>query len=75
MTLEEEHLAQADRHIAEAEARTETQQGLLARLRTAGGDVAEAEELLATMEQSLSVMREHRRLVLAGVMQERTGSP
>jgi len=74
MTQEEEHLAQADRHIAEAEARIETQHGLLARLRAAGGGVAEGEELLAVMEQSLTIMREHRRLTLASVMKERAGS-
>ena len=75
MTREEEHLAEADRHIAEAEARIGTQLGLVARLRAAGGGVAEAEELPAVMERSLTLMREHRRVALAGLMEERAGSP
>ena len=64
MTQEERHLALADRHIAETEARIERQRALLAGRRTAGAYTAEAEELLVVLEESLTLARQHRLLIV-----------
>jgi hypothetical protein len=59
-----EHLAQADRHIAEAEARIARQHRLIAGLNANGHDTSVAEALLATMEAVLRTGRDHRTTIL-----------
>jgi hypothetical protein len=75
VTREEGNLAQADRHIAATELRIARQAELIAGLPAAGGNRALAEELLAAVEQSLVLMHEHRRLILAAIARERSGLP
>ena len=63
--LEEEHLRKAKADIAEARARIERQQALVARLERDGHDTATAKSLLQTMHETLAVMEEHQRLIVA----------
>jgi hypothetical protein len=72
MTREEQHLAQADRHIAELEERI-VQQQLIAGLPTSSDDAASAKTLLAALEQSLVLACNHRRLILGTIAAERAG--
>jgi hypothetical protein len=60
MTREEEHLAEAERYIAETEAQIARQQQLIAGLPASSGDVVLAETLLATLEQVLGACQEFR---------------
>jgi hypothetical protein len=69
LTLQEE-LAQADRHIAEGEARLARQADLIARMVADGRDTALPEELLDTMERTLAAMRAHRELILREIAGE-----
>ncbi len=69
MTPQEE-LVQADRHIAEGEARLGNQAKLIANLAADGHDTALAEELLTTMEMTLTTMRGHRNLILREIAGE-----
>ncbi|MBV9527750.1 MAG: hypothetical protein JOZ79_05210 [Sphingomonas sp.] len=52
-------LAQAERHVREAEARILRQHELISRLAREGHDTAEAEKLLRTLLQTLAPMRDH----------------
>jgi hypothetical protein len=56
-----DHLAPAERHVAEAETRVARQAALVAELRADGHDTATAERLLDLFTSTLSVMREHLR--------------
>lgn len=62
--LELDHLAQADGHIAMAERHVAHQQMLIEQLRAAGQDAHDAERLLGTMERTLEVYRNHRRIIM-----------
>jgi hypothetical protein len=69
LTLQEE-LAQADRHIAEGEARLARQADLVARLMADGHDTALAEMVLETMESTLASFRNHREPILREIAGE-----
>ena len=58
------HLAETDRHIAEAEVRITRQKRLIATQAAAGEDATVSLELLEVLERSLALTRQHRRLVL-----------
>ncbi len=74
-TMHERHLAQAKRHIVEAEGRVTRQRLLVERLETGGHDPAGAEELLAMMLACLDGMLAHRELILAELAAERGQPP
>ncbi len=59
MATERDHLAQAMRHIAQAEDRVRDQRAVVERLATRGQDTLMAEILLQTMQTSLDRMNEH----------------
>lgn len=61
---EDEHLALAQRHVAEGEQRVAQQMRLVDRLATDGRDTADAAKFLETLMQSLAVMRDHLQLIL-----------
>ena len=56
--------AQADRIIAEAEARVIRQEEIIVRLEAAGHDTADAKRLLELLRQGLVLARAHRELIL-----------
>jgi hypothetical protein len=64
---ERQHLAKAERDIVEGEERVTRQTFLIDELRRDGHDVAGAEVLLATMQQTLEEFRQHRGLILAEI--------
>jgi multidrug resistance efflux pump len=57
-------LAQADRHIKEAEARVWQQRKRVAELSAGGHDAEEAEKLLARLVELLATMVQHRQTIL-----------
>jgi hypothetical protein len=63
--IELEHLRKADADIVKGRERIERQQALVARLKRDGHDVSAAMALLQTMQETLAVMEEHRRTILA----------
>jgi hypothetical protein len=65
--MEHDHLAQANRHIADAERRVAGQEALIERLLEQGQDVTLAETLLRTFEDSLAAQRSHRVLILKAI--------
>jgi hypothetical protein len=58
-----DELAEADRQVAEGEARVTEQARLIASLAAGGHDTSRAEELLVTLEATLTTVCEHRELV------------
>lgn len=66
---EAEHLAMADRHIAEGERRVSDQAVLVRRLCAKGYDTAVADTLLCTLETTLAEWRAHRALIVQRVEQ------
>jgi len=62
--LEREHLAKAERDIAEGESRVTRQMLLIERMRQDGHDTAEAEKLLLTLEDTLAAWQAHREEIL-----------
>ena len=64
LEIEREHLARADRDIAQGEARVAAQIELVERLRSIGHGPGAAEALLATMRQTLQAWRDHRDEIL-----------
>jgi hypothetical protein len=62
--LKERHLAEVDRHIADAEERRARQGELVSRLTANGQDTTEAQELLDNITNLLVNARAHRRLIL-----------
>jgi predicted outer membrane protein len=58
------HLHKAEEDISGARARIERQEQLVARLQKDGHSTDTARSLLQTMRDTLSVMEEHRRLIL-----------
>jgi hypothetical protein len=73
MSLAEQHLAEADHQIAEAQARIARQVELIASLDFDSSQAAQAEQLLLTMQQALFV--ERRRLILAEIEQQPPSLP
>ena len=57
-------LAQADRHVAEAERRVTDQEGVIERLRRGGRDTQQAERLLTNLQGLLGEFRTHRNRIL-----------
>ena len=62
-------LAQADRHIADAERNVSDQLLLIEKLRRDGHDIRIAEETLKRFEASLHTLREHRHLIVTTIEQ------
>jgi hypothetical protein len=62
-------LAQADRHIADAEPNVSDQLLLIEKLRRDGHDIRIAEETLKRFEASLHTLREHRHLIVTTIEQ------
>ncbi len=54
-----DHLTQAQRHVREGEQRVADQRQRIAQLAADGHDTTDAEALLATLEQTLALMRDH----------------
>jgi hypothetical protein len=63
----DEELAEADRHIAEAESRVLRQHRLIARIAADHFDTTAAEAVLAALQQHAAMMHEHRQRVLAEI--------
>ncbi|WP_114946763.1 hypothetical protein [Microvirga calopogonii] len=64
---EREHLAKADRDIADGERRVAEQIILIEQMRKDGHDTALAEEFLRNLEQTLEQWHAHRRLILDAI--------
>lgn len=65
LATEKEHLAKADRDIAEGETRVARQAELIEHMRTGSGHgVWEAERLLETLKGTLQAWRDHRSAIL-----------
>ena len=62
--MEERHLVEADRHIAEGEVRRARQLEIFKRLTAGGHDVTEAQRLWDSMTDVLVTVRAHRQLIL-----------
>jgi len=67
MATEQDHLAQAIRHIARAEEMVTEQRGLIERMAEHGHDTGLAEDLLHTMQSTLHRMYEHRAMIEAPI--------
>jgi len=63
MATEQDHLAQAMRHIAQAEERLKEQRARVGRLAERGQDTMLAKVLLETMQITLVQMNEHRAMI------------
>jgi hypothetical protein len=61
---EREHLAQADRNIAECKARIERQRQVIQQAEQEGQNTLWAKETLKTLEASLRVFETHRQLIV-----------
>jgi hypothetical protein len=61
---EEQHLALANRHIAEATERIARQSALFGRMTAAGWDTSLSERLLREMERALDLMYVHRTQIM-----------
>jgi len=68
LATERQHLAKADRDIAEGEARISHQAALIERLREGGHRVSEAEELLAVLQQTLQAWQDHRAEIIRTIV-------
>ncbi len=82
LEVERDHLAKADRDIAEGEARVGRQVELVERLREGGQGTSEAETLLETLAGTLQAWRDHRDEILrqiarleSGALDPGTGTP
>jgi hypothetical protein len=58
-----EHLARADRHIAELRGRISHQLEIIERLRSYGISHQDREDLLAALGESLRILQRHRELI------------
>jgi hypothetical protein len=58
-----EHLARADRHIAELRSRISHQLEIIERLRSYGISDEDREDLLAILGESLRILQRHRELI------------
>ncbi len=66
---EREHLAKANRDIAEGERRVAEQIILIQRMTKRGQDTTQAERLLQNFEEALEQWRIHRQLILDAIAQ------
>jgi hypothetical protein len=64
LDAEKDHLALANRHVAEGEQRVANQRTLIAKLVAGGHDTTLASELLQAMLESLTIMRQDQKLIL-----------
>ncbi len=62
-----EHLAKAERDIADGERRVTAQMLVVERLRGAGHDARESERLLLNLQQTLGAWRDHREVILRAI--------
>jgi hypothetical protein len=69
--IEQEHLAQAHRHIVRAEEMIREQHDLIKRMSKHGHDIKLAKDLLQTMQATLEHMYEHRDMIEAAIAGER----
>ena len=69
--MEQEHLAQADRHIVRAEEMVREQRSLIERMADHGHDTQMAQDLLRTMQVTLERMYEHRDMIEATIAGDR----
>ncbi len=60
MSVENDALAKAQRHIEEGRRLVWEQRGLIARLKALGADTANAERTLRVLESNLAKFEEHR---------------
>lgn len=60
----ESHLVQAERHISEGEQRIAGQKALIEQLAVDGRDTTEASNLLVVLQDTLTLMLEHRQQIL-----------
>ena len=61
------HLNQADTHVADSERRITQQMLRVEELRRDGHDTREAERMLATLEQTLRSIHEHRAIIISTI--------
>jgi hypothetical protein len=61
----EEDLRRVEEHVAEARRLVHQQKGLIIRLRTAGADTSDVQEILWLLESNLRRLEEHRDLLRA----------
>lgn len=69
---EEDHLALADRHIAEALQRIAEQEVRLRTARSTGVDAVEGQRLLSNFRTTLDEMRVHRTLIIDAIERKRS---
>jgi hypothetical protein len=69
--IEQEHLAQARRHIARAEEMIREQRDLIERMSKHGHNIELATTLLQTMQATLEQMYEHRDMIEAAIAGQR----
>jgi hypothetical protein len=67
LATEEQHLAKAERDIAEGEARIARQADLVGRLQDTGQDASAAQELLISLQQTLGLWQDHRAEILRAI--------
>ena len=72
---EYEHLAKADRHIAEGDQRVSAQICLIERMTERGHDTALARDLLRLLEETLMQWQAHRQLILDTLARGTSSSP
>ena len=60
MSVEDDALAKAQRHIEEGRRLVWEQKGLIARLKASGADTRNAEQTLRVLESNLAMFEEHR---------------
>lgn len=70
-----DHLAKAERDVADGERRVTAQMLLVERLRGAGQDAHEAERLLLNLGQTLQAWRDHRELILREIARLERAAP
>ena len=60
----ESHLIQAERHVTEGEQRVANQKALIEQLAADGHDTTEANNLLGMLQETLTLMYQHRQQIL-----------
>lgn len=66
---EREHLAQADRHIAECNGHIARQREIVEKLALRGQPCEEAKQWLTTLQNSLSILERQRELILEALQE------
>jgi len=67
LRMERQHLVEAEYDITEGEKRITEQIFRIRRMRDAGRNTTQAEEMLRTLEEILEVWREHRQAILNAI--------